>query len=84
MDKDTKDFLVRILQSISLVLLWMMLNTFFGIQKGLLFLDEGVTKWHIIYYVFLVGSAVAIFIYLYKKWKQAPRFDRESGTWHNS
>lgn len=38
MEDETRAFLVTILQTISIVLLWMMVNVFIGIYKGYAFL----------------------------------------------
>jgi len=60
----------------SWVLLWMLLNTFFGIKLGLLFLDEEVTYWHGIYYAAMIGSFIWVFRHLSKKWKKLPPLDK--------
>ena len=69
MEDETRAFLVRILQTISIVLLWMMLNVFIGLYQGLAFFEE-VPRWYnYLYYVFFIGSFVALIIHLKRKWK---------------
>jgi uncharacterized membrane protein YcaP (DUF421 family) len=58
----------------SLMLLWMLLNTFFGIKLGLLFLDEEITIWHGVYYVCMLVSFFFVLRHIIAKWKKVPRF----------
>ena len=81
MEPELKEFLTRIAKSISIILLWMLVNTLFGIKMGYIFLDEKITLWHVIYYIWLVASFIIIFLYIKKMWKNAPKFDQERGVW---
>lgn len=76
LEPDVRIFLTTIVQSMSWIFLWMLLNTFFGIKLGLLFLDEKVTAWHIVYYVGMVGSFIWVLRHIIAKWKKVPNFDR--------
>jgi hypothetical protein len=69
MEDETKDFLVRIIQTIAWVLIWMLLNVYLGIYKDYAFFDKYPT-W--INYLFYAGSLISLFFvlrYLWKKWK---------------
>lgn len=68
-ENETKDFLVRIMQTISMVLLWMMLNVFIGIYKGYAFFPEKPDWTNYVFYAFFLVSFVALVIYLWRKWK---------------
>ncbi len=69
MEDETRDFLVRIANTVSIVLLWMMMNVFVGIYLGLGFF-EGEPNWkNLTYYLFLTGSFVLLVIHLKKRWK---------------
>ncbi len=69
MEDETRAFLIRILNTISLVLLWMMLNTFIGIYLELGFF-EGVPDWkNWIFYVWFIGSLFFLLRHLKKKWE---------------
>lgn len=68
-------FLLTIVQCISMILLWMLVHTLFGIKMGLLFPDKGLTIWHWVYYLALVASFVLVFVYVRKKVRAIPRFD---------
>jgi len=81
MEPEVRAFLARIVQTISLVLLWMLVNSLFGIKMGYLFLDEKITVWHLVYYVLMIASGIFVLMYLLRKWKQAPKYDRETDEW---
>ena len=69
MEDETREFLVRILNTVAIVLVWMMVNVFIGIYKGYAFFEE-IPNWtNYTYYVFLVISLVALVIHLKRKWK---------------
>ena len=69
MEDETRAFLVRIVQTISIVMLWMLVNVFIGIYKGLGFFDT-VPGWkNYLFYIFFVASAVVLVIHLRRKWK---------------
>jgi phosphoglycerol transferase MdoB-like AlkP superfamily enzyme len=74
MEPEVRKFLAVIVQCISMGLLWMLLNTFFGIKLGLLFLDEKITIWHYVYYACLIASFIALVWYIRNKIKSVPKF----------
>lgn len=69
MEDETREFLVRILNTVSIVLLWMMANVFIGIYKGFAFFEEKPNWANYLYYVFLVTSFVLLIVHLKRKWK---------------
>jgi len=69
MEDDMRAFFIRILQSISIILLWMLINIFTGIYKKLAFFDAMPDWKNILFYIFFIGSGIYVAIYLYKKWK---------------
>ncbi|HMP94725.1 MAG TPA: hypothetical protein PKD90_17725 [Phnomibacter sp.] len=74
MEPEVRLFLVTIVQTVSMGLLWMLVHTWLGIRMGYLFLDGDITIWHGIYYLGLIGSFVAVFIYIKRKWKKVQLF----------
>ncbi len=68
-EKDTKEFLVRIVNTIAIVLIWMLLNVFFGIYKDYAFFTRHSNWTNYLYYFFSASSLVALIIYLWKKWE---------------
>lgn len=69
MEDETREFLVRIANTVAIVLLWMMVNVFIGIYKGYAFYED-IPGWeNYLYYVFLVISFIFLFLHLKRKWK---------------
>ena len=69
MEDDTRDFLIRIMQTISLVLVWMMVNVFIGIYKGYAFFEDHPNWTNYLFYTFSLISLVLLLLHLKKKWK---------------
>lgn len=69
MEDETREFLVRIMQTVSIVLLWMMVQVFAGIYKGYAFFETRPNWTNYVYYIFLVVSFVLLLIHLKRKWK---------------
>jgi len=69
MEDDTREFLVRILNTVAIVLVWMMANVFMGIYKGYAFYTLKPNWVNYVYYVFFLISLIALLIYLKRKWK---------------
>lgn len=68
MENETRDFLVLIANTISIVLLWMMINVFIGIYFEYGFF-EGSPSWkNISYYFFFILSLIFLIRHLKKKW----------------
>ena len=69
MEDETRLFLIRIMQTVSIVLLWMMVNVFIGIYKGYAFFETQPDWTNWLYYAFLLISFVFLVIHLKRKWK---------------
>jgi hypothetical protein len=69
METDTKEFLVRIVNTISLVLIWMFLNLIIGIYNGLAFFENDISWKNILYYIFFLSSLIMLLAHLKKRWK---------------
>ena len=69
MEDETRAFLIRILNTVAIVLLWMMVNVFIGIYKGYAFFEDKPGRTNYIYYAFLAISFIALIIHLKRKWK---------------
>jgi len=69
MDPDVRFFLLTIVQSISMVLLWMLLNMTIGIYYGFGFFDESPTLGNYIYGAAFLISFVFLIRYLKNKWR---------------
>ena len=69
MEPDIKEFLSKIINSISVILLWMIINLFLGIYKGWAVINSKLSIYNIIFYIWFLASLIFLFYYLYKKWK---------------
>ncbi|MBL0181068.1 MAG: hypothetical protein IPP96_01790 [Chitinophagaceae bacterium] len=69
MEDETRAFLVKILQTISIVLLWMMINVFAGIYKGYAFFENKPDWTNYLYYSLFLASLIVLIIHLRHKWK---------------
>ena len=70
MEDETRDFLVLVANTISKVLLWMMLNVFVGIYKGFAFFEKAPSWKNILYYIALVATLTWLVLHIKTKWKQ--------------
>jgi hypothetical protein len=77
MEPEVKKFLAIIIQAMSMVILWLLILTLFGIKFGLLFFDQGATAWHFVFYGWLLLSFPALCYYLWRKWKEMPKFETD-------
>ncbi len=69
MEDETRLFLIRIMQTVSIVLLWMMVNVFIGIYKGFAFFEEAPDWSNYLYYALLLVSFIFLIVHLKRKWK---------------
>jgi len=68
MEEETRAFLVRIANTLSLVLLWMMANVFAGFYFELAFYGSAQPYAHVLYYALSAISFVALLLHLKRKW----------------
>jgi len=69
MEEDTTKFLLLIVNTIALVLLWMIVHVLLGIYFEFGFFDKSPGWKNILYYLFFIVSLLIIIRYLKKKWK---------------
>ena len=69
MEDETRDFLVLIVNTISMVLIWMIVQVLVGIYFGLAFFENAPNWKNIGYYLFLLISLYFLVRYLLRKWK---------------
>ena len=72
MEPDIKEFLVKVMQSISMVIVWLLINMSVGIYFSYAFFEGRPTTGNYIYYVACLVSFTALIVYLKKKWKENP------------
>ena len=69
MEDDTRDFLVRILNTIAIVLIWMLANVFFGFYKNYAFFISRPNWINFLFYFLSAASLVMLVIHLRRKWR---------------
>ena len=69
MEDETRAFLVLIANSIALILIWMILNVFFGIYLEWGFFSGSPNWKNWLYYLLASGSLYLLIRHLIKKWK---------------
>lgn len=68
MEEETKNFLVLIMQTVSTVVLWMVINMFAGIYFKLGLFEGHPTLKNYIYYFFFLLSIYLLIKYFRKRW----------------
>ena len=69
MEPDIKKYLAKLLNSMSIVLLWLLINAMLGIYLEWAFFDDGISRVNIIFYLWFLASFIFVVYYLIKKWK---------------
>ncbi|HMJ46293.1 MAG TPA: hypothetical protein VK498_03145 [Ferruginibacter sp.] len=69
MEDDTRKFLILIVNTIAIVLLWMIIQVLAGIYFELGFFQTSPGWKNILYYIFFAGTLFLMIRYLKKKWK---------------
>ncbi|MGC4100677.1 hypothetical protein [Ferruginibacter sp.] len=57
------------MQTISLVLLWMMVNVFIGFYKDYAFFEHHPNWTNYLFYFFSLASLIVLVVHLWRKWK---------------
>ncbi len=68
MEPEVRIFLRKVAQTIFGGLLWMTINTAFGIMLGLGFPEGAIDIWNIIFYIWFIASLGALLYWYYKMW----------------
>jgi hypothetical protein len=68
MEDETRQFLVKIATSISVGLLWLLVNSTVGIGFGFAFFENRPDVGNYIFYLWFVGSLIGLIIYYKRKW----------------
>ena len=69
MEPDVKEFLLRIVQTISISILWLLVNMCIGIYLGFAFFENHPSLGNYIFYVWFLISLTWLIYHLRKKWK---------------
>ena len=69
MEPEIKNFLSKILSSISLTLLWFLVNTTIGIGFNYAFFENKPSLKNYFFYLFFLLTLVLLIVYFKRKWK---------------
>lgn len=69
MDPEVKVFLLLIINTLSMGLVWLLLNMTLGIYFNLAFFEKSPSLGNILYYTFFLVSLIFLILYFRKKWK---------------
>lgn len=70
MEDDTRAFLVLIVNTIALILIWMIANVLAGIYFGLAFFTGRPGIWNIVYYILCLASLLYLARFVLRKWRR--------------
>ncbi|MBC6491213.1 hypothetical protein ACFSQD_14365 [Flavihumibacter stibioxidans] len=70
MEEDAKDFLRRVLLTLSVGALWMLINSTLGLMMGWAFFATTPTLGNYIFYAWFLGSLVGMILYFIRLWKK--------------
>ena len=70
MEPEIRDFLKRVLLSISLGLCWTLFNMTTGIYLGWMFVKDRVRPGNILFYIFFAGSLLLLIRFYVRTWKK--------------
>jgi hypothetical protein len=69
MEDDAKAFLLRIVRSITVGLLWLLINMTFGLYLGWLVFEGAPTLGNFIFYAWLIISFALMILYFIRTWR---------------
>jgi hypothetical protein len=69
MEPDVREFLVRIMQTISMSVVWLLVNMTLGIYYDLAFFEGSPSIWNYLFYLWFLISFGLLLYYFYKKWE---------------
>ncbi len=68
MEPEVKEFLRRVITTLSIGLLWMVINSTAGIMYGYAFFEHGIKLGNILFYIWFLASLTMLIWYMYKLW----------------
>ncbi len=77
MEPGIKEYLIRIMNTIFVVLIWMLINTTAGIMYGNAYVIDDITTGNIVFYCWLIISFVWLVWWAYRLWTKPINFNQE-------
>lgn len=76
MEPGVKEYLIRIVNTLALGLLWMAINSTLGIMYDLAFVHERVTTGNILFFIWFAISLVAYLWWVIRVWSKPIDFEK--------
>jgi hypothetical protein len=73
-ENDAKNFLVLIVQTVSSVALWLLINILFGLYLKYGLFESTPNAINILYYILFIAGSTWLFFFFKKRWKNV-KFD---------
>jgi hypothetical protein len=70
MEPEIREFFRRIVSSLSLLILWMIINLTLGIRLNLAFIETKIRWYNIVFYIWLTASLVVLIWLCLKIWQK--------------
>jgi uncharacterized membrane protein (DUF373 family) len=70
MEEETRNFLVLIMQTASSIILWLLMNIFFGIYLKYGLFEKTPSITNIVYYIIFLTGCFFLFKYFRKRWQE--------------
>lgn len=70
MEPGIKEFFKRLVTTISLLLLWMIINVTIGIKYNYAFFQEHIRWYNIVFYIWMIASFAALIRFYKKLWEK--------------
>ncbi len=75
MEPGVREYLIRILNTIAVGLLWMAINSTIGIMHDYAFVHDHITKGNIIFYIWFVLSLTLLLWWIFRLWSKPIHFE---------
>jgi hypothetical protein len=76
MEPGIREYLIRILNTLSLGLVWMAIDSTTGIMYGLAFVNDHITLGNVLFYIWFVLSLGAYLWWVIRIWSKPIDYDR--------
>ncbi len=73
-------YLKRVVKTISMALLWLILNARIGVVNGYAFVENKIKLGNVLYYILFIASLAFLLYYFYTLWKNDLHFEEEDDT----
>ena len=77
MEPGVREYLLRIVNTLSFGLLWMAINTTAGIMYQLAFIEDKLQMKNVIFYLWFLLSLAALLFYIIRLWRKPIDYDQQ-------